>query len=84
MPKNEYGVRKLLCSFLRKSLLPYAEAHDIKALANFVSRYLQYEPLGTANQFPTVLPSPSQANRSVIEFFSFMLQILAGPVMEMR
>jgi len=60
LPKNEYGVRKLVCTTLRKSLLPYRDVYDMQDLATFVCRYMQFEPLENDDEYPTTTPSPTQ------------------------
>mmetsp|Transcript_17952 Transcript_17952/g.56288 ORF Transcript_17952/g.56288 Transcript_17952/m.56288 type:complete len:214 (-) Transcript_17952:3165-3806(-) len=60
MPENEFGIRKFVCTTIRSTLLPYREIYDISSVADFVSNYLQYEPLHCLTEMPRVLPSPTQ------------------------
>lgn len=60
LPENEYGVPKLICTFLRASMLPYRGLYDVQSIAKFVSNYLRYEPLHPTDDFPAVIPSPTQ------------------------
>ncbi|KAJ1445509.1 hypothetical protein M885DRAFT_549673 [Pelagophyceae sp. CCMP2097] len=60
LPPNEFGVPKFVCTTLRPTLLPYREVYDLLSLATFVANYLQYEPLEHPDDYPAVLPSPTQ------------------------
>ncbi|KAK7232184.1 hypothetical protein SO694_00030049 [Aureococcus anophagefferens] len=60
MPRNEWGLPKFVCTTLRPTLLPYREIYDFGTLAHFVANYLHYEPLESPNEYPEVLPSPTQ------------------------
>ncbi len=64
LPKNEYGVEKFVCTTLRPTLMPYQELYSLDSLAAFMSRFLHYEPLEATNQFPVVLPSPTQVTHT--------------------
>ena len=60
LPKNEQGVAKFVCTTVRPTLIPSNELYSLDSLAAFVSRFIHYEPLEATNEFPTVLPSPTQ------------------------
>ena len=57
---NEYGVDKFVCTTVRPTLLPFREVYDIEKTAEFVSNYLDYEPLELPTEPPSCLPSPAQ------------------------
>lgn len=57
--ENEFGIRKCLCSTLKPTLLPYPEIYNSRECAEFVSQFLEYEPLDSCCP-PTILPSPTQ------------------------
>ena len=58
-PKNEAGVRKLVCTTLRPTLLPHTDLYDLPGIAQFVASYFAYEPLTDPVHYPEYLPSPS-------------------------
>lgn len=58
-PENEYGSKRFVCTFIRPTSLPYTELHDCQKCAEFVARFVDYEPL-VADEFPTVIVSPAQ------------------------
>lgn len=58
-PKNEAGVRKLVCTTLRPTLLPHTDLYDLAGIVQFVASYFAYEPLANAVHYPEYLPSPS-------------------------
>ncbi len=43
--RNELGVRKPLCSFIKPSKLPFKELYDLKDCARFFSDFVMYEQL---------------------------------------
>ena len=57
---NEYGVDKFVCTTVRPTLLPFREVYDLEKTAEFVSNYLDYEPLEIPTEPPSCLPSPAQ------------------------
>ena len=57
---NEYGVDKFVCTTVRPTLLPFREVYDLEKTAEFVSNYLDYEPLELPTRPPSSLPSPAQ------------------------
>ena len=58
-PKNEAGVRKLVCTSLRPTLLPHTDLYDLPGIVQFVTSYFAYEPLDNPVHYPDYLPSPS-------------------------
>ncbi|DBA85904.1 TPA: hypothetical protein ACH3X1_005449 [Trebouxia sp. C0004] len=58
-PKNEAGVRKLVCTTLRPTLLPHTDLYDLTGIVQFVATYFAYEPLANPMHYPDFLPSPS-------------------------
>lgn len=58
-PKNEAGVRKLVCTTLRPTLLPHTDLYDLPGIVQFVASYFAYEPLANHVHYPDFLPSPS-------------------------
>eukprot|EP00569_Conticribra_weissflogii_P008479 CAMPEP_0171367032 /NCGR_PEP_ID=MMETSP0879-20121228/5808_1 /TAXON_ID=67004 /ORGANISM="Thalassiosira weissflogii, Strain CCMP1336" /LENGTH=714 /DNA_ID=CAMNT_0011874987 /DNA_START=22 /DNA_END=2166 /DNA_ORIENTATION=- len=58
-PENEYGSKRFVCTFIRPTIVPYPELHDCQKCAEFVARFVDYEPLA-ADEFPTVIASPAQ------------------------
>jgi len=71
LPKNEHGVEKFVCSTIRPTLMPYQELYAMDSLASFMCHFIQYEPLETVNEFPTVLPSPTQVQKRCPQHDSF-------------
>ncbi|CAN2389309.1 Dynein regulatory complex subunit 7 [Pristimantis euphronides] len=51
-PLNECGVKKLVCSTLRPTLLPYPELYHWQQSAQFVSEYLTMESLNPTTKLP--------------------------------
>jgi hypothetical protein len=45
MCRNELGVRKPLCSFIKPSKLPFKELYDLKDCSRFFSDFVMYEQL---------------------------------------
>ena len=69
---NEYGVQKLVTTTLRPTQLPYRELYDVQKCAEFVSGFLDYEPLEWPETVPTCLPSSTQVLKwSVGDSFDF-------------
>lgn len=58
-PKNEAGVRKLVCTTLRPTLLPHTDLYGLPGIVQFVASYFAYEPLANPVHYPDFLPSPS-------------------------
>lgn len=58
--QNELGVKKFVCTTLRRTLMPIPELYDLAECASFVAGYILYEPLDPPNQPPKYLFSPAQ------------------------
>ena len=58
-PPNECNVRKFICSTMRPTQMPFLELYDWEKCAEFITNFIQYEELEPPNQFPQVIPSPS-------------------------
>ena len=58
-PKNECGIRKLICSTLRPTQLPYKELYDIRSCSQFVAGFINFEPLADPFLVPKIMPSPT-------------------------
>lgn len=58
-PKNECGVRKFVCTTVRPTQLQYRELYNLEACADFVAKFLDFEPLQEPLRIPGMLPSPS-------------------------
>ena len=61
LPKNEFGVEKFVCSFLRPTLLPFAETYDLKLCSEFVSRHVLYEALQESTTVTVSSPAKTLA-----------------------
>ena len=59
-PTNEVGIKKFVCTFLSPTLLPYSDFFDLNSAADFVARYVTYEPLSIDTSLGQVVVSPSQ------------------------
>uniref|UniRef100_A0A7S1KU27 Dynein regulatory complex subunit 7 n=1 Tax=Percolomonas cosmopolitus TaxID=63605 RepID=A0A7S1KU27_9EUKA len=57
--RNEYGVKKFISTFIKPTLLPYAELYDSHAITQFLHNYLTYEPLPSPHQLPSIICSPT-------------------------
>eukprot|EP00605_Chrysophyceae_sp_TOSAG23-4_P002278 GSChrysophyteH1.ASY1.ANO1.2523.1 assembled CDS len=57
---NEYGVKKLVCSTVRPTQLPFPELYDMYGCASFLAGYIIYEPLEPPQEPPKVLFSPTE------------------------
>lgn len=71
-PENECQKEKMICTFVRPTLLPYDEPFDLRSCCSFIAGYMQYEPLypvqsyfedgnDTVEKLPSQLVSPSTA-----------------------
>ena len=56
-PLNECGVEKLVCTFVRPTVLPYSHLFDVDACAKFVSDFIYYS---ADRAFTGSLNSPSR------------------------
>ncbi|KAH9491913.1 Dynein regulatory complex subunit 7, partial [Bulinus truncatus] len=57
-PKNEFGIKKLVCSTIVPTQLPYCELLDWPNIADFVAGYLNYIKLRPPSELPETLHSP--------------------------
>ena len=81
-PKNECGVRKLVCTTIRPTQLGYRELYNLEACSKFVSKFLDFEPVEEATRIPSVLPSPSFVLRQQVGdsfgFANVLCSLLVG------
>ena len=57
-PPNEYNVNKFACTAIQPTLLPNRELYDINRCAEFVAKFVNYEPLPVNEK--CVMVSPTQ------------------------
>ena len=60
-PENECGLQKFICTTVRPTKLGFLELYNYDSCAEFISKFMIYEELDPPDQFPTVIPSPSNA-----------------------
>ena len=73
-PKNEWGLRKFICTTIRPTKLPFVELYEWEKCAKFVSDYLEYEELFEPLKFPKFIPSPANVlNWQVGDCFDFSI-----------
>ncbi len=58
-PKNECDVYKFICTTIRPQKMGYLELYDYQKAVKFISTFIQYEELDPPNQYPEVMPSPT-------------------------
>eukprot|EP00981_Chlorochromonas_danica_P000336 scaffold85_cov175-Ochromonas_danica.AAC.21 len=58
--ENEYGVKKLVCSTIRPTLIPIPELYDMYECSSFLAGYVLYEPLDPPTEPPKFLFSPAR------------------------
>eukprot|EP01063_Lacrimia_lanifica_P014099 TRINITY_DN20766_c0_g1_i1.p1 TRINITY_DN20766_c0_g1~~TRINITY_DN20766_c0_g1_i1.p1 ORF type:complete len:929 (+),score=414.41 TRINITY_DN20766_c0_g1_i1:108-2894(+) len=65
-PRNESGMRKFVCTFVRPTELPYEELYDWespgnpgKGCAAYIANYIRYEELPRPTELPPVVVSPA-------------------------
>ncbi|EGR28306.1 hypothetical protein IMG5_178860 [Ichthyophthirius multifiliis] len=58
-PKNEYGIQKFICTTIRPTKLGFLELYDYASCAKYLSSFVQFEELDPPNQFPQIIPSPT-------------------------
>lgn len=75
-PKNEAGVRKLVCTSLRPTLLPHTDLYDLPGIAQFVASYFAYEALANSVHYPEHLPSPSSVISWQVSYTRSILQLV--------
>ena len=54
-PTNEYGTKKFVCTYIQPTVLPHPEFYDLQTCAQYIARYVTYEPL--VSLFAVVSPS---------------------------
>lgn len=57
-PKNEAGVSKFICSFIRPTKVSYIDLFDYIECVRFISNFLTYEELDQPKLFPEIIVSP--------------------------
>lgn len=62
--ENEIGVKKLVCTTIRPTQLPFQELYDFYECASFLAGYITYEPLQPPTEYPLYLFSPSTTFQS--------------------
>ena len=62
-PRNECGTPKFICTTLRPTQMPFLELYDWNRCASFIADFFEYEELDPPNEFPKVIPSPSNTLR---------------------
>lgn len=75
-PRNEFGKNKFVCSFIQPTILPYNELYNLRSCAEFIARYLVYEPLEDGE---TTVVTPAQTLTSGVGDcfdYSFLLASL--------
>nr|CCC90329.1 conserved hypothetical protein [Trypanosoma congolense IL3000] len=58
-PMNECLTRKMICTFIRPTALPFDELFDVGSCAEFLAGYMRYEVLEDRERLPDVVVSPS-------------------------
>ncbi|EGR33096.1 hypothetical protein IMG5_061790 [Ichthyophthirius multifiliis] len=58
-PKNECDVYKFICTTVRPTKLGFLELYDYQQCSKYLSQYIQYEELDPPNEFPQIIPSPT-------------------------
>ena len=58
-PKNECDVYKFICTTIRPQKMGYLELYDYNKAVKFISNFIQFEQLDPPDQYPTVMPSPT-------------------------
>eukprot|EP00956_Cyclotella_meneghiniana_P024642 scaffold49757_cov82-Cyclotella_meneghiniana.AAC.2 len=58
-PPNEYNVKKFACTTIQPTLLPQKELYDLRQCAEFISRFIKYEPLESDSAEPVIV-TPTQ------------------------
>ncbi|CAL1530214.1 unnamed protein product, partial [Lymnaea stagnalis] len=57
-PLNEFGVKKVVCTTIVPTQLPYADLLDWPGIAEFLAGYLSYDRLSPAYELPKTLLAP--------------------------
>lgn len=58
-PLNEYNVNKFACTTIQPTLLPLKDLYDLRQCAEFISRFINYEPI-EGDRTERVIVTPSQ------------------------
>ena len=58
-PKNECDVYKFICTTVRPTKMGYLELYDYEKAAEFIGKFILYEELDPPNEYPRVIPSPT-------------------------
>ena len=56
---NECGTPKLVCTTLRRTMLPHPELHDLPGVCRLLAEFFTYEPPQRAGAPPPQLASPT-------------------------
>lgn len=74
-PINECGQRKMICTFVRPTLLKYDELHDVETCSKYIAGYIQYEPLCSSEHYQNggdctveILPSQIVSPSTVLDW----------------
>lgn len=57
---NEYNIPKCVCTTLKPELVPNPSLYELNGCKDFVSEYMEFEPLKDPCKPPVHLPSPTQ------------------------
>lgn len=58
-PKNECDVYKFICTTIRPQKMGYLELYDYQKAVKFISNFVQYEELDPPDEYPQVIPAPT-------------------------
>ena len=58
-PKNECDVYKFICTTIRPQKMGYLELYDYIKANKFVSKFVMFEELDPPDEYPLVIPSPT-------------------------
>lgn len=58
-PANEWQKQKLICTYLRPTLLPYPELYNHEACAKYIANFITYETVGDGEVFSQHVCSPT-------------------------
>ncbi|CAD8046319.1 unnamed protein product [Paramecium sonneborni] len=62
-PKNECDLYKFICTTIRPQKIGYLELYNYEQCARYMSFFIAYEQLDPPDQFPKVIPSPTNVAR---------------------
>lgn len=81
-PRNECGIQKFICTTLRPTQLKFTEVYDYDGCAEFVSDYLNFQPLDPPIDLPLVLSSPTTVIRrqegNCFDYCNLLCSLLIG------